>query len=159
MNRQEQIEQVDSWLKDLSTSLGVELKLDEEGTCALQIGEDIIIGLEVGYDFPMVYMYSPLMKLSSEDKDLAMSMMTRALELNAFQTATRGGAIGIAPGGGLLIFCYSTPIEGLDSAMFSGTLSGFYEAIPELRSLLSQTDANNLPEKIRKPQSKLWLKL
>lgn len=137
MDRTDQIKIVNSWIKDLSHILDVELSLDEEGSCALQIGEDTIIGIEVAYDFPMVYLYAPLMALPADDKESAISMMSRALELNAFQAATRGGAIAVAPGGGLLIFCYSTPIEGVDSDMFGKILGSFYETLPELKTMLS----------------------
>lgn len=139
MERKAQIKIVNSWLKDISNALNINLVLNSEGVCTFQIKEDII-AIEVAPDFPMVYIYSPLLPLPAEDKELVVALLGRALELNAFQILTRGGAIGMAPGGGLLIYCYSTPIEGTNSENFSRVLGAFYETLPELKKMLTEPD-------------------
>lgn len=145
MNLDEQIKTVALWVKDLSIALGVELSLDEDGVCFFQIGESTVIGIEVSPDLPMVHLFSPLMPLPADNKEFSMLMALRALELNAFQTLTRGGSIAIVPGGGPLIFCYSTPIEGVDSEIFGKILGGFYETIPEIKRMLSESDVEGSP--------------
>ncbi len=135
MEREEQIQIVNSWLQDLSSVLEVKLSLDNEGVCTFQIGENLI-SLEVSSDFPMVHIYSPLLALSAEDKDSNTALLVKALELNAFQVLTRGGAIAAVPGGGFLIYCYSIPIPNTNSEQFSSALETFFETIPEIKSLL-----------------------
>lgn len=135
---QENIQIVTNWMKDVSATLGVDLTMDKEGICSFQVGEDTIITLEVSADFPEVYIYSPILQIPSDNKDEMMALLIKSLELNAFQAVTRGGAIAIAPGGTLLIFCYSTPIEGIDSEMFSNILGSFFEIVGQLKQLLSE---------------------
>jgi hypothetical protein len=145
MESNEQIKTVNSWLKEMSNVLGVALSLDEEGVCTFQIGQDTIIGIEVSMDYPMVHIYSPLISLPSDNQPLATLMAFRALEMNAFQALTRGGAIAIAPGGGPLFFCYSIPIEGTDLEKFNQILGGIYEILPEIKQVLLETDDIKTP--------------
>lgn len=151
MDLKEQIKIVDSWLKDISRVAGVDLAMNPEGICTLQIGEDVI-AIEISPDFPMIHLYSVLLPLPQEDKDLATSLLIRALELNAFQVLTRGGAVAMAPGGGLLIYCYSIFFEGMDSEKFSGILGAFYETLPEIKQMLTSTSAIEGPSKERPPK-------
>ena len=139
---------VRSWLKDISASLGVELILDDEGLCSFQIGDDTVITIEVSDNFPIVQLYSTLLPLPTDNVELMVMKMSKALELNAFQAVTRGGAIATVPGGGLLIFCYNTPIEGFDSESFSKILSSFFETVVEIKKLLS--DSSDLPKQEQK---------
>ncbi len=101
---------VESWMEVISAQLKTELHLNEDGICSFQVGEDTVISLEVSQDYPLVNIYSTLISLPKDDYDLAVLMMARSLELNAFQAITRGGAIAAVPGEGLLIFCYTTGI-------------------------------------------------
>lgn len=156
MEKEQQIKTVNEWLNDLSISLGIELKLNEDENCFFQIGESTIIGIEISLDFPMVNIYSPLMVLPDNDKIKNELVLIRALEINAFQALTRGGAIGIAPGGGPLLYCYSTPIEGNDSDSFSKILGGFYEALFAIKDLLAKaTNPDTINEPITRVKSSL----
>lgn len=137
MERQEQIETVNSSLKIISTALGLDLALDHEEICTFQV-EEQIIAIEVSQDYPVVHLYSPLLALPTEDKDLTVGLLARALELNSFQMLTRGGSIATAPGGGFLIYCYSVPIEETDAEKFSLILGAFYKTVPELKILVSE---------------------
>jgi len=141
MDRNQQIDIVNSWMQDLSQVFDTKLELDKDGICTLQVGSDSL-AIEVGDHYPTVGIYGSLMPLPVEDKELSFSLLTRSLELNAFQIATRGGAIAVAPGGGLLIYCYSTPIEGLDSEKFSEIFGGFFETLTELKKILLSPNSN-----------------
>lgn len=156
MDRQNQIDVVNTWLRDLSKSLGVELTLNNEGVCFFQIGENVAIGIELSNDNSMVNIFSPFLSLPSDNKDLATVMLTKALELNAFQVITRGGSIAIPPGGGPFMYCYSTPVEGGSSEILSGILGGFYETIPELKRLMLEPPTKITSEK--SPQAMLQTK-
>lgn len=156
MKPHEQRQLVESWIRDLSIALGVELSLDKEGVCTFQVGDDTLIGIELSTEFPIVSLYSPLLTLPQE-KESATALIIKALELNAFQALTRGGAIAIAPGGGPLFFCYTIAIEGIDSEKFSKILGGFFETLPQIKSLLST--APDQPSSVSSMQEKMMRKV
>lgn len=147
MERKEQIKIVDSWLADISKAIEIDIGFDSEGICTFKIGE-AVIAIEVSQNYSMVHIYSPLLVLPNEDREMLMALLARALELNAFQIFTRGGAIAMPPGGGFLIYCYSIPIEGTDSKGFSNYLGAFYETLPELKKMLSGFVASDSKEGI-----------
>jgi len=137
MNASEEIKTVTAWLKDLSLALKTELSLDAEGCCTLQIDEEMVVTIEVSKDFPLVNIYSALITLPVDNIEEAFPLMAKALELNLFQSLTRGGAIAALPGEGLLIFCFSMPIEGANSEQFSQILGSFIETTVDLRRMLT----------------------
>jgi|GEM_PF-4032057 len=139
MDKKNQILIVNSWLKEISLALHVDLKLEAQGICTFKL-EDHIIAIEVSLKFPVVNIYSSLIPLPVDDRDLRYDLQARALELNAFQLFTRGGAIGTPPGGGFLIYCISLPIENLNSERFSEALGAFYETLPELKKMLDPAE-------------------
>ena len=139
MDRENHIKLINSWLKELSLTLGVPLELDEQGICTFKIAEDVI-AIEASYDYPVVNIYSPLIALPSDNKEQVVVLQARALELNAFQIYTRGGAIATPPGGGFLIYCISLPTDNMDATGFSESLGAFYETMPELKKMLLQQD-------------------
>jgi hypothetical protein len=148
MDDQESRRVVDGWIKELATSLKIQLSLDDEGVCSLQVGEESIITIELSRDHPQVHLYSTLISFPEEDLETSFFLMSRALELNAFQALTRGGSIGVLPGGGVLIFSYNVPIHGTDSVAFGQQLSTFYEAALEIKHLLSEA---SVPSDQNKP--------
>lgn len=151
MDRKMQMNVVDSWLKDLSPLLGIDLRLDDEGICSFKVGDDVIV-IEVSHDYPVVHLYNLLLPLPEED-ELKISLLSRAMELNAFQILTRGGALATPPGGAFLIYCYMIPIEETTSEKFSASLGAFYETFPELKKLLTLSPEGD--EKARMPNAGL----
>lgn len=138
MQANEHVKIVEQWLVDLSRSLGTDLALDEEGLCSFQLDEERIITIEVPQDQPQVYLYTPLLALPSEDIERAKLLMTKALEFNAFQIASGGGAIGLVPGQGLFVLSYANPIAGVDSERFNQLLGLFMETAMDLKKLLGE---------------------
>lgn len=135
MSEKEQIKLLTSWLKEISDALQVQLELDSHGVCTFKL-EDHVIAIESSQDFPVINIYSPLVALPTDNPDLSIALQARALELNAFQVFTRGGALATPPGGGFLIYCLSIPTENMDAEKFSVNLGAFYETLPELKRML-----------------------
>ncbi len=144
MDRSKQIEVVKSWLKDLSAVIGANLTLNEDGLCSFQVGGDIIV-IEVSQDFPMVHIYSSLLAMPTNDKELSIALMIRALELNAFQILTRGGSIALAPGGVFLMYSVSTPTADVNSEKFSAILGAFFESLAEVKKMLLEESGAAAP--------------
>lgn len=138
---------VEGWLKDLSAALNIDLSLDEEGVCTLQVGPDNVTAIEVFADVPIIQMYTPLLSIQKDDPSKTFSLAMRSLEINAFQSVTRGGAVALAPGGSLLIYCLSIPIEGVDSEIFSRMLGDFYDTSEQIKALLNNQETIDPSEK------------
>lgn len=133
-----------SWLNEISSALHTHLELDSHGICTFKL-EDHVIAIEASHDYPVVNIYSSLMALP-KDQLQASGLQARALELNAFQIFTRGGALATPPGGGFLIYCISLPVEHMDAEKFSEALGAFYETLPLLKQMLLNPD-ERLPVK------------
>ena len=147
MEREEHTAIVNAWLKDLSASVDEKLQLDEDGICSLQVEERAIITMEVSNDFPLLHLYSPVFPLPDQEEGERVAILTKVLELNAFQNLTRGGSIALVPGGNLLFYCFSLPIEGTDSAQFDQALGEFYSTSLEIKEYLKDLDEKeDLPE-------------
>jgi len=129
---------VELWLKDLSASLGVELSLDDEGLCSFQADEERIITIEVPPELSQVYLYTPLVPLPNEDPERSNNLMTKALELNAFQIASGGASIALVPGMALFVLCYENAIEGVDSERFNHILGLFLETATDIKKALAR---------------------
>ncbi len=138
MPHKHQTQLLSSWLKEISAALHTHLELDSHGICTFKL-EDHVIAIEASHDYPVVNIYSPLMSLP-KDQAHASGLQIRALELNAFQVFTRGGAIATPPGGGFLIYCISLPVEHMDAEKFSEALGAFYETLPQLKQMLLNPD-------------------
>lgn len=149
MEWEEYKEIVRTWIKDLSASVGEELTLDDEGICSFRIEGETIISLEVSSDFPVLYIYSPLLALPNESLEQRNAMLAKALEINAFQGLTRGGSIALVPGGNILFYCFTQSIEGVDSINFDEILGAFYETALELKALFHEPEDHDKEELFR----------
>lgn len=136
---------VTEWLHDLGKTLKADLQLNDEGVCTFKAGEEVI-SIEISEDYPQVHLYSTLISFPEDDYDTALLLMAHALELNAYQALTRGGAIAAPPGGGGLIFCYNVPIQGTDSRSFAHILDAFYDTVFNLKADLAAVKASTKEE-------------
>ena len=68
--------------------------------------------------------------------------------MNAFQSLTQGGSLALVPGGNLVFYCFSLPIEGTDAADFDQILGKFYSASLEIRDYFKtyEEKEDDLPE-------------
>ncbi len=134
----ETIKTVAEWVREAGQILGVDADLSDEGACTLLIGNECLIAIEVPDEGEWYYLYTPVGALPKDDMESAFLLCQRALELNAFQAKTQGGAIGIVPGQSLLIYSMVRPVEGQNAAIFAETISLFHEAASELKDQLMQ---------------------
>jgi len=135
-----------SWISEISRAKSKDIKFDDDGICSILINEDITIVIEIAKDFPSLYLYGPLVSLPTDDTAASFLLLSRALELNAFQGLTRGGAIAAIPGEGVLIFCQTMPIESGSAELLIKVLSDCANTIEEIQAELS--DYKKLSKKI-----------
>lgn len=101
------------------------------------IGNDLIVAIEVPEEGDWFYLYTPLGELPKTSVEEAFLVCQKALELNAFQEASRGGAIGLVTGQTLFIYTLMRGTEGCDEQIFAETIALFYEAALDLRGNLN----------------------
>ncbi|MCE5293180.1 MAG: CesT family type III secretion system chaperone [Chlamydiales bacterium] len=80
----------------------------------LQIGDDFVLAIEVPDEGDWFCLYSPIGDLPKSSVEEAFFVCQKALELNAFQGASRGGAIGLIPDQSQLIYSLVRGIKGCD---------------------------------------------
>ncbi len=130
------LQKVREWTRVATQILGVDAELSDDGICTLLIGNDLVIAIEVPEEGDWFYLYSPLGELPKENMEEALYLCQKALELNAFQGASRGGAIGLIPGQTILVYSLMKGCEGCDEQIFAETIALFYEAALDLRGTL-----------------------
>lgn len=133
------VEKVREWVQVAAQILGVSAELSDEGVCTLLIGSDLVVAIEVPEEGDWFYLYTPLGELPKASVEESFLACQKALELNAFQGASRGGAIGLVPGQTLFIYTLMRGIEGCDEQIFAETIALFYEAALELRKNMNLT--------------------
>lgn len=134
MKTKRELPVVEMWLRALSSALKVDIVLDEEDICTLQIGEERIV-IEAT-DKKMVNIYCHLLSLPETDGELTMFFMMRALEFNASEKLLRGGVIAASPGSYFLIYRKSIPIQGTDSVKFCQLFDLMLETVQDLRKMM-----------------------
>lgn len=127
----------EQFMKELSAVLGSDLSVNDEGISAFKIGDDLFITLEFAQDYPVIYLYSPLLSLPhSESQELNLNLSLKSLELNAQLAITQGGSIAISPDARELIFCSSRQTDNLSTESFCQFLLSFIDVTKEIKTLL-----------------------
>lgn len=129
-------QKVGEWLGTASQILGVKAELSEDGACSLLIGNDLVISIQVPEEGDWFSIYTPLGELPKDNMEEAFLIFQKALELNAFQGATRGGAIGLIPDQSILVYTITRSTAGCDEQIFAETISLFYDTSLDLRNTL-----------------------
>lgn len=123
------------WFRAISEVLGVNVILDEERICSLQIGEERII-IEITPDCSVLNIFSYVLPLPDDDPDFKLALMIKALEINAFQNLISGGAVAVAPGYEFLIYSRSLKINETTQEQFMQMFHSVLEIAPTLRDAL-----------------------
>ncbi|MBS0634944.1 MAG: CesT family type III secretion system chaperone [Verrucomicrobia bacterium] len=126
-------QKVQEWLTTAGRILGVEAHLSKDGSCSLLLNNNLIITVQVPQEGDRFFLFTPLGELP---KDNGFAVCQRALELNAFQGATRGGSIGLVPDEPLLVYTTTHQVEGCDEQIFADTVAFFYETALDLKGTL-----------------------
>ena len=116
---------VNGWLKGLGTEAGIaNLALNDNNLCAFQYGNDLEFIIELPPDSPILYMYSPMGSVPSENKE---QLFERLLKANFFCLETHGATFSIDERSNRIILSYGHPIDQLDSLSFKNVVGNFLE--------------------------------
>ncbi len=129
-------EKVGQWLSTASQILGVKAELSEDGACSLLIGNDLVISIQVPDEGDWFCLYTPLGEIPKDNMEESFLIFQKALELNAFQGASRGGAIGMIPDEPILVYTITRSTIGCDEQIFAETIALFYDTSLDLRNIL-----------------------
>ncbi|MCP5074581.1 MAG: type III secretion system chaperone [Rhodobacteraceae bacterium] len=147
LTTEEARELVDGWLADLPSRGEERFKLNEDGICSFDFGENRVVALEVPEGTPVVLVYGVVGDLP-DDEMTRLRLYEQAMIRNTFQIATGGGALSALPEQGLLALCYLEPVERADAQHLADMLDLCQHYLGELRRDLLPTDqdgADDMP--------------
>lgn len=128
---------LNAWLKAAGAALELNLSLNAERQCILELDEQLTCIIELTQAGDGVFFYTTITDLPSEPA-AAHPLCLKALSLNFLQVQTRGGVLGLSPDGVQLIYSHFEALEQLTEKTFSGTLMNFLETAGELYKTLNQ---------------------
>lgn len=134
---------VDHWLQALFPQ--GDIRLDDEGVCQFDSGEGVECLLEVADGEAAVRIYAPVLTVGCD------SVFRKALELNLFQLATRGGCLALDSRTQNLAYQQMVEVALLDAAAFESLLASFVITAQQLQHELLDTGAAAAPEMTGRP--------
>ncbi len=136
---------VNRLLSALNEAAGEPLVLDDDGTCALELGDDLPVAISVTPDGARVVIYAPIAPLP-DDMAGRYAVCMRALQRNLIETALGDGTLGVDDEAGMLVFVLGGDIDYLDGADFADRLDLAAAAVMELRQELGFSSDSDVSE-------------
>ena len=134
----ENIDIINGWLAELGQEAGIEdLKLNEHHLCAFRYGKDLEFTIELPPQSPIVYLYSPMAELPSENKE---AFFEKLLKANFFCLETNGATFSIDERSNRIILSYGQPIDQIDNLVFKNIVGNFLETAERWKDLLNTAD-------------------
>ncbi len=115
---------IDSYLAEISSAVGKNIRLNDQGICAFTY-EHLTIVIEVPESVGSFFVYASLMS-SNQFTDVSV-LFRRALQLNYLQQETRGGCLSLDPVNDEVMFSYTDRIAEVNSTDFRNILENFIE--------------------------------
>jgi hypothetical protein len=118
--------------------MNAELKLDNEGICAITDNESLVVIIEMPNEGPLVHIYTPLCPML-DGIEPNYALLERAMELNLLGLRTRGGTLGLDVERKEIFFSFVIEIETCEAMKFSNILQNFMETAKALKTELELT--------------------
>lgn len=129
---------VNSWLAHMGGLMGAELKLDDEGVCAITDKESLVVIIEAPKDSALVHIYTPMCPML-DGIEPNYALLERAMELNILGLRTRGGTLGLNTERNELFFSFVVEIDTCEALKFSNIIQNFMETAKILKEDLEKT--------------------
>jgi hypothetical protein len=131
-------ELVSGWLAEMAPSVGMDLQLEQDGSCAVEFPENLVVVLAVGED-----RYSLMSSLVEAPAEASPRTLEQALRLNLDYSRTRGGSLGFFEMQHELVYVYHRELDATDNAeTFTNRFMNFISTAYDLRAeLLAARDA------------------
>lgn len=125
-------ELVSGWLADMAPSVGMDLQLEQDGSCAVEFPENLVVILAVGE-----VRYSLMASLVEAPAEASPRTLEQALHLNLDYSRTRGGSLGFSEMQHELVYVYHRELDATDSAeTFINRFMNFISTAYDLRAEL-----------------------
>lgn len=136
----ESFETVNAWLNAFSEQAGEALSLNREGACTFLYGDDVPAAIGISED--AYHLYAELVELPQQlDADL--SLIEKAMQLNAFQYMTGGATLMLGVTGQTIAMGYSHPIAGGTPENFCNIMDGFLNKCADMKKELTGTEGKD----------------
>lgn len=114
---------VNSWLVEISSSIGKNIGLNDDGISAFKY-EDLIFFVEVPDGSEQFFLYSFLMALPVDHER---ELMKKMLSVNYLQQETRGGCMSLDPVTNEVVFSYADRIDEINGTEFRNVLENYID--------------------------------
>jgi len=114
---------VNSWLVEISSSIGKNIGLNDDGISAFKY-EDLIFFVEVPDGSEQFFLYSFLMALPVDHER---ELMKKMLAVNYLQQETRGGCMSLDPVTNEVVFSYADRIDEINGTEFRNVLENYID--------------------------------
>jgi len=115
---------VDSFLAEISSAVGKNIRLNDQGICAFTY-EQLTIVIEVPESVGSFFIYTSLANMAQAKN--GSSLMEKCLRLNYLQQETRGGCLSLDPINNEVMFSYTDRINEINSTDFRNILENFID--------------------------------
>ena len=126
-------DRVDSFLKELGKSTGLDLFLDHNGKCALRYGGVINCTIEVSEEREELNLSASVADLMYVEKELQSVFFEEMLTWNLLCRKTRGATLAIDRRGRQIVLCFVYSIDSLDDTGFENILGNFLDTAKEIK--------------------------
>ncbi|MDR0351281.1 MAG: type III secretion system chaperone [Puniceicoccales bacterium] len=149
---------VNGMLRDVGTSLGLNLGLRSDGLCVIkQEQSDFEYIIELSKTGDILYMYSPVGDLPTINKSDAMEYL---LKLNLYGLETNQCSLGLDAKTNKIVLFYTIPSEVLNATLISNILCNFFTTVQKVSKKIegfSQSIPQQSPEESDKFSSLLTM--
>ena len=114
---------VNSWLVEISSAIGKNIGLNDDGISAFKY-EELIFFIEVPDSSEQFFLYSFLMGLPAEHEK---TIMRKVLNINYLQQETRGGCLSLDPVTNEIVFSYGDRIDEINGTEFRNVLENYID--------------------------------
>jgi|GEM_PF-2727207 len=125
-------ETVSGWLAEMAPSVGMDIPLDENGACAVEFPDDLVVVLNVAEDH-----YTLMASLLEAPAEANPRTLEKALRMNMDYSITRGGFLGFFELHHELVYLFHREVGADDDARsFTNRFMNFISAAYDLRAEL-----------------------
>ena len=135
-------EQIDGYLREIGSRLGVSLSLDVNDTCSLLCADDLQVNVSSPSESDQVILHAPLMPVDPQQRS---ELFQRALTMNLYGGETEGCWLAFDPSLNAIVLCYVHAAASLDAGGFGNLLGNFIASAQRVLASLESPSGQTTP--------------
>lgn len=132
---------VNNWLRELGSTAGIAIALDDNGVCGLKYKDNLEVIVEVPAMSNDVYIYSPLLKILSTTAQEKVTLYEELLKANFLCQQTKGATLSIDEQENSVVLCINQSIAMLDAVSFRNLFGNFIDIALDWKARLIKGDS------------------